>query len=452
MTDASSPPVPSSSAAAPSPSSTSQPPDAPAPKPAPLTVAAARALILADVEPRAAETVDIAEVAGRVLAEAPRSLLTQPPFDASAMDGYAVRSCDLTAGAITLDVIGESAAGHPFQGSVGTGQAVRIFTGAPLPDGADAVLLQEDARLSPDHQGAHDHDGPQSHARVTFEGAQPDPGYVRKRGMDFTAGTGLLATGTALEARHVALAAAAGHAALRVVQRPRVAIIATGDELVLPGTVPAAGQIVSSNHLGVAALLRAAGAAPRFIGIARDTTADLQAALDQAWDADLIITIGGASVGDHDLVGPVLRDNGTTIGFWKIAMRPGKPLMFGTRGATRVIGLPGNPVSALICTRLFAVPLVRAMLGLGEGSGAAGDVPTYHPTIAPLAANGPREHYMRARFEPGQAGAQTTVRALRSQDSSLLSLLAEADALIVRPIHAPAVDAGTPVPVLPLGV
>lgn len=404
----------------------------PQPKAAALTVEQALAAVLSGAIPTAAtDVVPLLDAAGRVLAAPVLAGLTQPPFDASAMDGYAVRSEDVAHLPVTLDVVGEAAAGHGFPGTVGPRQAVRIFTGAPVPAGADAIVIQENTA--------------RHGATVTVTDGRPDGEHIRPRGGDFSAGAVLFAAGRRLAPRDVTLVAAAGHATARVHRRPRVAIIATGDELVLPGTPPGPDQIVCSNPYGVHALATAAGADATFVGIARDTRAHLAAHLGRARNADIVVTLGGASVGDHDLVGPVLAEIGLALDFWKIAMRPGKPLMFGRLGTQRVLGLPGNPVSSLITARLFLVPLIRALQGL-----PAEPAVTFHAaTTVTLPANGPRAHYMRATRSAGHGGS-TSVTPVRSQDSSLLSPLADADCLIVRPIQAPAVAAGETVPVLPL--
>ena len=347
------------------------------------------------------------------------------------MDGYAVRAADVARLPATLAVIGEAAAGHPFSGAVGAGQAVRIFTGAPVPEGADAIVIQENA----ERDGAH---------VVVGEGAI-ETGHVRRRGFDFKEGDTLLAAGRRIGPREISLAAAMGHGEIAVRRRPRIAILSTGDELVAPGTRPGPGQIVASNHLGIAALAEAAGAECRQLGIARDTAADLDAHFARAQGADIIVTSGGASVGDHDLVAPVLQSRGMALAFWKIAMRPGKPLMFGRMGQSRVLGLPGNPVSSLVCSRIFLLPLIRALLG----QPATAERPTQVRLGVPLEANGPRQHYMRAVSRPGPDG-QPEVVPVRSQDSSLLAPLAEADYLLVRQPRAPAVPAGGLVDVLAL--
>ena len=396
-----------------------------------LSVEEALRRILDGVEPTAPEPIAIEQARGRVLAAPLRALLTQPPFNSSAMDGYAVRTADVATLPATLTVIGQAAAGHPFCGSVGAGQAVRIFTGAPVPEGADAVVIQEDA----------ERDG----AKIFIREGTFETGHIRSEGFDFREGDTLLAAGRRLGPREVSLAAAMGHGQVPVRRRPRVAILATGDELVPPGNRPGPGQIIASNHLGVAALAEAAGAQTQQLGIARDTHEDLGAHVAKAEGADILVTIGGASVGDHDLVAPVLEGRGMKLAFWKIAMRPGKPLMFGRLGASRVLGLPGNPVSSLICSRIFLVPLIRALLGQPSDD----EHPSQARLAVPLEANGPRLHYMRATSRPGADGL-ALVTPVRSQDSSLLAPLAEADCLLLRAPQAPAAPAGALVAILPL--
>ena len=298
-----------------------------------LSVEEALERVLADAEPLAAESVAIEAARGRVLAAPLAAKLTQPPFDASAMDGFAVRKADIIKLPATLTVIGQAAAGHPFDGSVGSGEAVRIFTGAPVPAGADAIVIQEDTEHTP--------------AQVTVRAGPIETGHIRRRGFDFRTGDALLSAGRKLGPRELSLAAAMGHGAVSVHRRPLVGILSTGDELVAPGEQPGPGQIVSSNHLGVGALAELAGADVRQLGIARDTRDSLTSHVAKAADCDILVTIGGASVGDHDLVAPVLEARGMRLAFWKIALRPGKPLMFGRLGDTRVLGLPGNPVSRI---------------------------------------------------------------------------------------------------------
>ncbi|MCL4767700.1 MAG: molybdopterin molybdotransferase MoeA [Hyphomicrobiaceae bacterium] len=394
-----------------------------------LSVEEALQRIIADAAPTAPELVPIERAAGRILAEPLAARLTQPPFDASAMDGYAVRTADVARLPSRLKVVGQAAAGHPFAGSIGPGEAARIFTGAPVPAGADAIVIQE-------HTTASD-------GVVEVREGQPDRAHIRRRGFDFRQSDELLAAGRRLGPREVTLAAAAGHGEVSVRRRPLVAILATGDELVPPGTRPGPGEIVSSNPLGVAALLDQAGAGTRLLGIARDSRDSLVRHIEAGRDADVLVTIGGASVGEHDLVGPVLESLGMTLAFWKIDMRPGKPMLHGRLGGQRVLGLPGNPVSALVCARVFLVPLVRALLGMPEQEAAAATA----PLAEPVEANGPRQHYMRAMLERRSDGRRQ-VRLARSQDSSLLAPLAAADVLLVRPPGAPALPAGADVPVL----
>ncbi len=371
--------------------------------------------LLDGVSPLPAELVPIDACAGRVLAQDLAARLTQPPFAAAAMDGYAIRWADLHQ---PWRVVGESAAGHGWAGIIGEGEAVRIFTGAPLPTGADVIVVQEEV--------ARDGDT----ARLAGEGPPRPQAHIRPMGQDFTAGDVLIRAGTRLAPPHLGLAAAAGHGALPVVRRPRVTLIATGDELVPPGATPGPGQIVSANPAMLAALLRSAGAEVTDPGLIPDDRAALAAALKAA-DADLILTIGGASVGDHDLVVPVLRELGAALDFWKIALRPGKPLLAGRLDGRRVLGLPGNPVSAFVTALLFAVPLVARLAGRTHA------LPMERLALASaLPANGPRRDHLRARRTA--QGAEAFAR----QDSALLQMLAQADVLIIRPAHAPAAAAG----------
>jgi molybdopterin molybdotransferase len=396
-----------------------------------LTVEEALRHILEGAEPTGVEYIAIESARGRALAEPLSARLTQPSFDASAMDGFAVRGSDVAELPTRLVVIGEAAAGHPFCGAVAAGQCVRIFTGAPLPPGTDAVVVQENAR----REGAS----------VVVEEGAPDPGHVRRRGLDFREGEVLLAPGLRLGPREISLAAAMGHDGLPVRRKPRVAVLSTGDELVPPGSTPGPGQIISSNHLGVAALAEATGADVELLGIARDTRESLHQHFAKAEGCDVVVTIGGVSVGDHDLVAPVLEARGMALTFWKIAMRPGRPLMFGRLAGSRVLGLPGNPVSSLVCARVFLVPLIRVLLGLAPGD----ERPLTARAAVSLEANGPRRHYMRATTRTGSDGI-ALVTPVRSQDSSLLAPLAQADCLLVRPPNTPALAAGSLVPILPL--
>jgi molybdopterin molybdotransferase len=396
-----------------------------------LSVEEALARILADARPLGTERIAIDNAHDRVLAEPLAARLTQPPFDASAMDGYAVRAVDVAQLPAKLRVIGESAAGHPFFGRVGQGEAVRIFTGAAVPEGADGIVIQEHTT----REGAQ--------ILVRDEDVQTD--HIRPRGGDFREGLRLLDAGRRLGPRELSLAAAMGHGEVAVYRRPKVAILSTGDELVRPGETPGTGQIVASNHLGVGAMVRGFGAEVSQLGIARDTAESLNAHVARAKDADILVTIGGASVGDHDLVAPVLSKQGMELAFWKIAMRPGKPLMSGRLGNLRVIGLPGNPVSALVCARVFLVPLVEHLAGHATASEAT----RLAEAAVAIEANGPRQHYMRATLTRDGDGLPR-VAPVRSQDSSLLSPLAIADCLIVRPPKSPAVVPGETVRVLPL--
>lgn len=392
-------------------------------------VADALAGILAGASPiREQETVPLDRAEGRTLAADVAALRTQPPFPASAMDGFAVRAADIATVPARLALIGTSAAGHAFTGTVGPGQCVRIFTGAPVPAGADAILIQENARA----------EGNMVEALSPVTAGR----FVRQAGLDFREGEVLLRAGRRLGPSAVALAAAMGHATLPVVRRPRVAILATGDELVRPGEPTGPDQIVASNTYAVAAIAERAGAEALDLGIARDDLPALTAAIDAARDAgaDVLVTLGGASVGDHDLVQRALAARGWEFGFWRIAMRPGKPLMHGRLGAMTVLGLPGNPVSSIVCSLIFLVPLVRAL----SGDPDAGAVATQPARLGvDLPANDERQDYLRARLTAGEDGTLVATPFPR-QDSSMLRLMAEAEALVVRAPHAPAARAGDP--------
>lgn len=388
-----------------------------------LPVEEALARILDGVAPTEPEVVPILDATDRVLAEDLAAKLTQPPFAASAMDGYAVKAADVSSIPSRLKIAGTSAAGRGHHEPLTSGHAVRIFTGAPMPEGADTVVIQENT----------DRDGDDV---VIREPVSPGAN-VRARGADFSEGQTLLPRGRILDAHALTLAAAMGHGQLAVRRKPVVAILATGDELVPPGTAPGRDQIVSSNPAGLGAIVAKAGATPRHLGIARDTTHAIEAKIAEAAGADVLVTIGGASVGDHDLVAPALKARGMTLDFWKVAIRPGKPLLFGRIGTSRVLGLPGNPVSALICARVFLVPLLHALLG----SSAPPRKRELARLVGSLDANGPRLHMMRAKLRAATDGA-LTVKALPSQDASLLSALAAADCLIVRAPDAPAASEG----------
>ncbi|MEM1300056.1 MAG: gephyrin-like molybdotransferase Glp [Pseudomonadota bacterium] len=390
-----------------------------------ISVDEALARLFALVEPMGHETVPLSKAAGRVLATDAIAQRTQPPFPASAMDGYAVRATEAQVGQ-KLAVVGESAAGHGWHHPLPDSAAVRIFTGAPVPEGADTILIQEDATREGD--------------QITVNEAPKQGEYVRPAGGDFATGE-TLAAPRRISPRDVALLAAMNIPEVAVARRPKVALIPTGDELVLPGETPGPDQIVSSNNFGLAAMLEAVGAAPILCPIARDNRDSLVAALETARGADLIITLGGASVGDHDLVAEVLGNKGLTLDFYKIAMRPGKPLMAGRIDNAMMIGLPGNPVSAMVCGEVFVRPAIDVMLGF-EGTPRA-----TRPGVLShdLEANGPREHYMRASVDED---GRCTV--FERQDSSLVHVLSEANALVVRDPKAPAVPAGTPVRYIPL--
>ncbi|WP_114391531.1 gephyrin-like molybdotransferase Glp [Oleisolibacter albus] len=395
-----------------------------------LPVAEARARILAGVQPVTAEQVALPAALDRILAEDVLARLTHPPMAVSAMDGWAVRTADLTVLPATLRRVGTAPAGHPFAGTVGPGEAVRIFTGAALPAGADTVVIQENCTDQGDRV-------------LVREGSGPGR-WVRPAGQDFTAGHVGLTAGTRIGVRDIALAAAMNVPWLMVRRRPRIAVLATGDELVMPGTAPAPGQIISSNSLALAALIHRLGGEPVDLGIAPDDAAALATHLDAARGCDLLVTSGGASVGDHDLVRTALQARGLHLAFWKIAMRPGKPLMFGHLGDMPVLGLPGNPVSSLVCALLFLRPLIQTLLGLPVtdrriAAAAAVDLP----------ANDAREDYLRATLAPGADG-HLQARPIARQDSGMLTGLVRADGLIIRPPLAPALPAGGPVDVMPL--
>ena len=380
-----------------------------------ISVDEALAALLDLVAPLPAEDVPLRQVAGRVQAGPLLALHDQPPFAASAMDGYAVAGDEITMGT-TLALIGEAAAGHPFGGSIGPGEAVRIFTGAPAPEGTRRILLQEDVT--------------RANERITITQAPGEGAHLRAPGGDFRVGY-RIAGGKRLNSRDVALIAAMGHGTVPCIRRPEVAIAMTGDELVPPGTPPPAGRITASNGYGLAAMVEAAGATARLLPIARDRAGSLREALSLAGGADLIVTIGGASVGDHDLVADVARGLGLELSFHKVRMRPGKPLLAGRLGDAALVGLPGNPVSSMVCGTLFILPMLRKMLGLPVATAEH-----LRPLGAAVTANGPRQHYQRATLANG------TVQVALRQDSSLLGVLATADILVVRPPHDPPRDVG----------
>ncbi|MBX9618505.1 MAG: molybdopterin molybdotransferase MoeA [Hyphomicrobiales bacterium] len=395
-----------------------------------LSVEEARRRILSGVNRLPAEITPIEDAQGRVLADPLLARLSQPPFASAAMDGYAIRAMD-AAQDVSFRVIGQSAAGTPFAGCLGERQAVRIFTGAIVPADADKVIPQEFASREGDD--------------VRFA-ALPSSPFVRALGLDFGLGDVILEAGHQLDAAAIGLAAAANHRQLSLVRRPRIAILATGDEIIPPGAIRSDGQIHSSSLYAVRAACLAAGAEVINLGIARDERALLAQRFTAAIaiPADVMITLGGASVGDHDLVQETFARAGGELGFWRISMRPGKPLIFGTAGSLRLLGLPGNPVSSYVCCWLFVLPLIRALLGLAS-----------EPKLclarlgADLAANDEREDYLRARLVSDPHGT-ITATAFSRQDSSLQSVLASANGLILRPPHAPAARAGEICTVLPL--
>ncbi|WP_099823492.1 molybdopterin molybdotransferase MoeA [Oceaniglobus indicus] len=363
------------------------------------------------ITPLDTETVPLRHAAGRVLAEPVRASRAQPPFDASAMDGYAIDGGAARPGA-RFDVIGENAAGHVSDLAVGSGQALRIFTGAPLPRGADRVIIQEDVTREGN--------------RITLGQSLDGGPHIRPAGADFPAGHEHF-PGARLSASDLVLIAAMNVPEVKVRRRPEVALIATGDELVMPGETPRADQITASNIFGLAAMVDAAGGLARILPIARDTEAALGSVFDMAAGSDLIVTIGGASVGDHDLVGKVAANRGLERAFYKIAMRPGKPLMAGRLDGVPMLGLPGNPVSAMVCGHVFLLPAVRAMLDLGRAPAPR----AMAPLAQALDANGAREHYMRATLRAG------SLHVANSQDSALTGILAASNALILRPPNDP---------------
>ncbi|MGB3723959.1 MAG: gephyrin-like molybdotransferase Glp [Pacificimonas sp.] len=384
----------------------------------------ARARILEGVGVLPLETLPLSQVHGRVLAEPLIARLTQPPFPASAMDGYALKWADIPG---PWHIVGESAAGKAYHGTVGAGHAVRIFTGAPVPEGADTVIVQEDMT----QYG--------SDVRLTGYGPPRQGAHIRPSGNDFHAQDVLLSGGTIVTAAAIGLAAAAGHDSLPVVRKPRIAIIATGDELVPPGTAPGPAQIVAGNGPMLAALLGSKGADVDDLGIIADDEPRIANALKAAAEYDIILTIGGASVGDHDLVKEALSNAGATLDFWRIAIKPGKPLIAGRLGDARLIGLPGNPVSAYVCALLFALPMLRAMQGHKDQNALL-----MAKLSRPLPANSDRRDHLRAVLEEGVA------TPLDMQDSAQLAVLAKANALIVRPPDAVAAEIGDTVPVLTL--
>ena len=387
-----------------------------------ISVDVALERVLAGCRPVAAEMVPLPAALGRVLAQDVAARVAHPPLDVSSMDGYAVRSADTQSVPAELKIIGQSAAGHPFDGVVGPGQAVRLFTGAGLPAGADAVIMQEETEREGD-------------VVRLLEAVKPNQ-FIRPRGLDFMPGQVGLTAGTVMGPRQIALAAAMNVPWLSVRRRPRIAVLSTGDEIAMPGEPMGPAQLASSNGPGLAALITVLGGEAVQLGIARDSHDSLSAMVAAASGCDLLVTSGGASVGDYDLVQDVLIEHGMKLDFWKIAMRPGKPLMFGALRNIPVLGLPGNPVAAMMCAYIFLVPMLRALLGLSGGLTAVPAVLT-----ADMRANDARQDYVRADL---RRAADGTLHAtpLPRQDSAVVSGLAAATGLIIRPPHAPAATVG----------
>ncbi len=387
--------------------------------------------VMSGISPLQAEDISVADGLDRVLAADVASRVTQPPDAMSAMDGYAVRAEDVASVPVTLTQIGESAAGNGYDGKIGPGETVRIFTGAPLPDGADAIIIQEDT----------DTDGDQI---TVLEGVAAGR-YVRPAGLDFAEGDVLLKAPKRLNSRDIALICAMNVPWISVMRRPRVAILSTGDELVMPGEPIGPNQIISSNSIGLSAFVQAAGGIPVNLGIAKDTAESLQEKLGGIAGADMLVTIGGASVGDYDLIESVLGKEGLDINFGKVAMRPGKPLIFGKIMGIPMLGLPGNPVSAGVTSALFLKPAIDKMLGF-EASAA----PQSSALLGKdLDENDRRQDYLRSTLEINDDG-ELVATPFSKQDSSMLATFSKADCLVIRAPHAPAVKKGARVPIIRL--
>ena len=388
-----------------------------------LSVAEALTRVTGGFSLISSEQVALGDGLGRVLAEDVAARLTQPPSAVSAMDGYAVRAADVGSVPVTLKQIGVSQAGQGFPGAVGPGECARIFTGAPLPDGADAIVIQEDTTAV--------------NEQITVMESAQSGADVRPAGLDFSVGDILLKTGAVLSARDLGLAAAMNVPWLRVRRRPRVAIVATGDEVMMPGDPIGADQIVSSNSIALAAIVRVLGGEPLGLGIARDTDASLRQVLSGAKGADVLVTIGGASVGDYDLVQKVMAEDGLDLNFYKVAMRPGKPLIFGRWKDIPVLGLPGNPVSAGVTSAIFLRAAINVMLGIGDGG-----LGTEKARLGcDVKANGMRQEFMRATLDTDSDGNLVTTPFDR-QDSAMMASFASADCLVIRPVDAPSAQAG----------
>jgi molybdopterin molybdotransferase len=394
-----------------------------------ISVEEALARLLVPLEALPAEQVSISEAVGRVLAEDLAARRTQPPFAVSAMDGYAVRAADVETVPANLRIVAEIPAGAGFSGVIDKGGAARIFTGAPLPEGADTIVIQEDTERDGDT------------VRVV-EGAKLGT-YVRRAGLDFAEGDVLLRAGTRLTPRHIGLAAAMNRPWLFVHRRPHVGILSTGDEVVMPGEPIGPHQIVSSNALALAAFVTACGGVPVGLGNAPDDADALRRFASGARGVDLLVSTGGVSVGEHDLVRGVLSEDGLSIDFWEIAMRPGKPLMSGRYRSTPMIGLPGNPVSTLVCSLLFLKPAIERLSGLPDTP----EPPLFARLGRDLRQNDRRQDYLRSRLERGADGALEAT-PFPVQDSSMMRPLASSDCLVIRPPHAPAAPAGTMVPII----
>jgi molybdopterin molybdotransferase len=399
-----------------------------------MPVAEALRQVVAGAEPLGTETVALDDAFGRVLAADLAARRTQPPADVSAMDGYALRADDTASEPAALTIIGEVAAGHPFEGVVGPGQAARIFTGGVMPDGADCVVIQEVTEREDD--------------RVVIKRSGIKGKNVRRKGIDFSEGQVLLARGRRLDDRDLMLAASMNQPQVEVYRRPKIAIVGTGDELVMPGTEPKPGEIVYSNGFALTALARSEGAEARDFGIARDRLDDIAAHVRRArdWGADILVTTGGASVGEHDLVRKALQAEGLDLSFWRVALRPGRPMMHGRLGRLQVLGVPGNPVSSYVCSVLFLVPLIRTLSGRSdlerprETARLGRDLP----------ANDEREDYLRATLSVGPDGPVAT--PISAQDSSLMASLSRSNCLVIRPPHAPAAAAGSSCVILKLAL
>ena len=399
-----------------------------------MPVAEALQRVLADAKPLPAEMAPLADVLDRVLTEDVGALRTQPPAAVSAMDGYGVRASDVAHAPVTLKLIGEVAAGHPFEGEVGPGEAARIFTGGVMPAGSDTVVIQE--LTSTDGK------------TVTIQKATTKGRNVRAQGIDFALDQLLLRQGQRLSDRDLMLAAAMNHPRLSVHRQPKVAVLGTGDELVSPGSKPNPGEIVYSNGFALTALARNEGAIVSDLGIARDRITDIVAAVRRAreWGADILVTSGGASVGEHDLVQRALASEGLDLSFWRVALRPGRPMMHGRLGDMQVLGVPGNPVSSYVCAFLFLVPLIRRLAGRLDVEHA----PARARLGRELPANDERANYLRATLELGSDGL--VAMPLPDQDSSLMAPLAKAACLVIREPHAPAAAAGSDCVILKLGL